>query len=71
MNKSDNPLSCFVQLTMVAEAAVNSANLKNSRDEHRVGVGKAEEGGLGILSLLEVLNSPNHSRVLDKSVDET
>ena len=52
-------------------AADNSTNLKNCRDEHGVGIGKAEEGGLGIRSLLNVFNSPNHSRVLYSGVNET
>ena len=52
-------------------ATCNSANLKNGRDKHGVGVREAEEGGLGIRSLLEVRNTPDHSRVLYRSVDET
>lgn len=71
VNNSDNPLSCVVQLTVATKAAVDLANLKNGRDEHRVGVGKAEEGGLRIRSFLEVADGPNHSGVLYRSVDET
>ena len=71
VNKSDNPLSYVAQSMMATKTAVNSANLKNGRDEHGVGVGKAEEGGLGIRGLLEVADSPNHSRVLCRSVVET
>ena len=55
---------------MPTEDAVDTADLKNGRDEHRVCVGKAEEGGVGIRSLLKVPNSPNHSGVLYRSMVE-
>jgi len=71
VNKSDNPLSYVAQSMVATKAAVSSANLKNCRDEHRVGVGKAEESGLGIRGFLEVADSPNHSRVLYRNVVET
>jgi len=50
---------------------IDSTHLKNGRDEHGVGVGKAEEGGIGIRSLLKVPNSANHSRVLYRGAVET
>ena len=71
VNKSDSPLSYVAELMVDTRAADNSTNLKNGRDEHGVGVGKAEEGSLWIRSLLEVFNSPNHSRVLYRGVNQT
>lgn len=55
---------------VTTDSPADSLYLKDGRDEHGVGVGKAEEGGVGICSLLEVANSPNHGRVLHRSVIE-
>ena len=71
VNKSDSPLSYIAELMVDTKTADHSTNLENGRDEYGVGIGKAKEGGLGIRSLLEVFNSPNHSRVLYRGVNET
>ena len=71
VNKSDKPLSYPPESLVPIKTTSGSAYLENGRDEHRVGIGKTEEGGIGICSLLEVPDSPNHSRVLYRGVVET
>ena len=56
-NKSDSPLSYVSQSVVPTVTTANSTYLKNGRDEHRVCVGKAEEGGIGICSLLRFLTT--------------
>ena len=71
VNESDSPLSYDAELMVGTGAADSSTNLKDCRDEHGVGIGKAEKGGLGIRSFLEVFNGPNHCGMLYRGVNET